>query len=230
MSNFTQDLGAWMRRAYGEGSPCPPPEVFLPSEWSGRSAEERERLEEHLERCPACAAERDLARTFEPTPEELAARRDEIAPLVRAQTEGSPGAVQPLLAWGVTCLELGDCAGARAVHDAVRRDDYAMLKPPGTWNRLFELAWSAELAEGLGDTTAAALLHQLLVPFDGLHTHSAAFYVGPVAHHLGVLEAHLGRVDEARAHFAATLEFAEDIGARPAASAARSALARLGVS
>lgn len=90
MSDDTLDLGAWMRRAYGEGSPCPPPEVFLPSEWSEQSAAERRRLEEHLERCPACAAERDLAQTFEPSPEELAARRDEIAPLVARLRAASP--------------------------------------------------------------------------------------------------------------------------------------------
>ncbi len=104
MSNETLDLDAWMRSAYRGEAPCPPPEVFLPSEWEELADEERRRLEEHLAGCPACAAERDLARAFEPDAEELAAHHDEIAAItarlrevspVRARAEPAGGKVLP---------------------------------------------------------------------------------------------------------------------------------------
>ena len=61
--NETRTLQDWLRAAYaGEESGCPPPEAFLEGE---ASPEERRRLDEHADRCPACAAERDLARTFD---------------------------------------------------------------------------------------------------------------------------------------------------------------------
>lgn len=60
----TDTLRDWLRAAYaGEESGCPPPEAFL--EAGTVSPEERRRLDEHADRCPACAAERDLARLFD---------------------------------------------------------------------------------------------------------------------------------------------------------------------
>ena len=41
---------------------CPSPEDYLRLESGEATPEERRRLEEHAGRCPACAAERDLAR------------------------------------------------------------------------------------------------------------------------------------------------------------------------
>lgn len=59
-------LGDWLRAAYDSAeSGCPPPEAFLEAEAGNLSPEERRALDEHAARCPACAAERDLARTFE---------------------------------------------------------------------------------------------------------------------------------------------------------------------
>jgi len=56
-------LGEWLRAAYaGKDAGCPPPEAFLEAETA--TPEERRRLDEHAGRCPACAAERDLARLF----------------------------------------------------------------------------------------------------------------------------------------------------------------------
>ena len=52
----------WLAAAYaGHAAGCPPPEAFLEAE-PGSAAGRR--LDEHAERCPACAAERDLARLF----------------------------------------------------------------------------------------------------------------------------------------------------------------------
>jgi len=57
-----------LMEAYGDDGPCPAPEAFLRSSTDGLTREERERLERHAETCPACAAERKLAREFDATP------------------------------------------------------------------------------------------------------------------------------------------------------------------
>lgn len=64
-----QPLEDWLRAAYEEeDAGCPPPEAFLAEEIERLSPQERRRLEEHADRCPACAAERDLARMFDAGP------------------------------------------------------------------------------------------------------------------------------------------------------------------
>lgn len=61
-----QPLEDWLRAAYSEEEAgCPPPEAYLADEMERLSPEERRRLEEHADHCPACAAERDLARLFD---------------------------------------------------------------------------------------------------------------------------------------------------------------------
>ncbi|HEX7182193.1 MAG TPA: zf-HC2 domain-containing protein [Thermoanaerobaculia bacterium] len=68
-------LGEALRSAYS-GNACPPPELFLTLD--DLPPEERRRIEEHADRCPACAAERDLARMFAAPPEELESRREDV--------------------------------------------------------------------------------------------------------------------------------------------------------
>lgn len=51
--------------AYADAPDCPAPEVFLEASWKGLSDEERARVDEHALRCPACASERELARSFD---------------------------------------------------------------------------------------------------------------------------------------------------------------------
>jgi hypothetical protein len=55
-------LEEWLHDAYAG---CPPAESFLEAEGGVLDAEACRRLEEHADGCPACAAERDLARLFE---------------------------------------------------------------------------------------------------------------------------------------------------------------------
>lgn len=54
-------LHALLARAY-PGPDCPPPEAYLPG--AELSDAERARIEAHARACPACAAERELARGF----------------------------------------------------------------------------------------------------------------------------------------------------------------------
>jgi hypothetical protein len=80
----TRTLEEWLRAAYAG---CPPPEAFLEADPAARR-----RLDEHAEGCPACAAERELARLFTAGPDEgvrpedmgfVVARLEEASPLRR---------------------------------------------------------------------------------------------------------------------------------------------------
>lgn len=64
---MSDTLGRWLRETYEEAG-CPPPEAYLESEMAALSPADRRRLESHADRCPACAAERDLARSFDAGP------------------------------------------------------------------------------------------------------------------------------------------------------------------
>lgn len=76
---------------------------------------------------------------------------------------------------------------------------------------------SAVAAE-VGGQAAAARLLEALLPYRGrLVVWGGANAVnGPASHYLGLLEARLGRTDQAIAHFEDAVELAERIGARPA--------------
>jgi len=52
-------------RAYLASPECPPPETFLEEAWAGLDEGDRNRIEAHVEHCPACAAERSMARAFD---------------------------------------------------------------------------------------------------------------------------------------------------------------------
>ena len=58
-------IDEWLTLAYRHGGDCPPPELFLEVEWSALSDEQQATAAAHAESCPACAAERDLARAFD---------------------------------------------------------------------------------------------------------------------------------------------------------------------
>jgi hypothetical protein len=74
-----QTLDAWLRAAHAvEETGCPPPEAFLEAEMEGLSPDARRALDEHAAHCPACAAERDLARLFDAAPEEADVRPEDL--------------------------------------------------------------------------------------------------------------------------------------------------------
>ncbi|HKV07128.1 MAG TPA: zf-HC2 domain-containing protein [Thermoanaerobaculia bacterium] len=84
-------LDAWLHAAYADGEAgCPPPEAFLEAEAGGLSPEERRALDEHAARCPACAAERDLARLFDAAPEGADVRPEDLDFVVSRLEETSP--------------------------------------------------------------------------------------------------------------------------------------------
>jgi len=66
-----ETMGEWLARAYSEPGDCPPPEVHLAAEWQALGTEEQAAVNDHVEHCPACSAERDLATAFDSAPEEM---------------------------------------------------------------------------------------------------------------------------------------------------------------
>ncbi|HSU84743.1 MAG TPA: hypothetical protein VLR69_20175, partial [Thermoanaerobaculia bacterium] len=82
-------LEEWLRAAYaGDEAGCPPPEAFLEAE--ALAPAERRRLDEHAGRCPACAAERDLARLFDAGPEAAEVSAGDVDFVVARLQEASP--------------------------------------------------------------------------------------------------------------------------------------------
>jgi hypothetical protein len=82
-------LAEWLRTAYSEAEAgCPPPEAFLDE--AALAPDERRRLDAHADRCPACAAERDLARLFAGRPEESGVSREDLDFVVAQLEAASP--------------------------------------------------------------------------------------------------------------------------------------------
>ncbi|MEA2600413.1 MAG: hypothetical protein QOF89_1405 [Acidobacteriota bacterium] len=84
-------LDDWLRAAYEDpAAGCPPPESWLEEELAARTPEERRRLEAHAEHCPACAAERNLARDFDAGAEAPGVRPEDVAFVVSRLEAASP--------------------------------------------------------------------------------------------------------------------------------------------
>jgi hypothetical protein len=84
-------LDDWLRAAYNDpAAGCPPPESWLEEELAARTPEERRLLEAHAAHCPACAAERDLARDFDAGAEAAGVRAEDVAFVVSRLEAASP--------------------------------------------------------------------------------------------------------------------------------------------
>ena len=101
---------------------------------------------------------------------------------------------------------------ARAELERLARDRFGAIPRDRAWLTL--LAALAEVCVLLGEERHAAVLYELLLPFE--RRCAVAFAVaslGPVALHLGRLAALLGRPDAARRHLEVAVEEAERLGA-----------------
>ncbi len=84
-------LDEWLRAAYDDpAAGCPPPEAWLEEELAARTPAERRRLDAHAAHCPACTAERDLARTFDAGPQAAGVRPEDVAFVVSRLAAASP--------------------------------------------------------------------------------------------------------------------------------------------
>jgi len=126
-------LESLMREAYGSDAGCYPPEALLDAAMKGLSTEERARLAEHVERCPACSAERDLAREFEASPQRMSALGedlDHVTSRLRAHGRAAEPARRPLtrFVWGfglaaagIACAAIGLFLNERSSPPALPR-------------------------------------------------------------------------------------------------------------
>ncbi len=78
-------LQAWLEAAYDDQAECPPPEVWLEAELEALSPQARQQVDSHVASCPRCAAERELAQSFDRDEMDLSQR--EIRDLVRKLDE-----------------------------------------------------------------------------------------------------------------------------------------------
>jgi hypothetical protein len=81
-------LQDWLESAYEEQADCPPPESWLEVELEPLSSQEIRRLDSHVESCPRCAVERELAQCFDSNEMDLS--QNEIRDLVRKLDEQEP--------------------------------------------------------------------------------------------------------------------------------------------
>jgi hypothetical protein len=122
----------------------------------------------------------------------------------------------PIARWhlATSLLEKGDRDEAGTVASSLGMDP-TVAPRDRSW--LVGVAYGAELAAALGERPACERLHDALAPYarDAVVVGAAITFNGTVAHYLGLLDAALGRVDEARAHFEQALAAHERLGARP---------------
>lgn len=83
-------MGPMLESAHSRDSGCPAPETFLMAELATLTTDERAAVVAHAARCPACAAEQELAAVFDAEPNAIAGSQREIGPIV-ARLESSMG-------------------------------------------------------------------------------------------------------------------------------------------
>ena len=109
--------------------------------------------------------------------------------------------------------ELGLEDESREHLEALASNRFADLPFQETW--MTSMSLLAEAAGTLRDTSAAAILYKLLLPYaDRVAVSRPEISTGAVARYLGLLAATIGRADDAERHFVEAMELNERIGAR----------------
>ena len=139
---------------------------------------------------------------------------EEAEPGVRRLAEDYP--TRPVFRCALARLhaQLGRTAEARTAFDELTADGVAALPFDQEW--LFGMALLAETCVYLGDVETAAVLYELLAPWNELNAvDPAEGFMGSVSRYLGQLAALLDRVDEAARHYQEAMAMNERMGARP---------------
>ena len=106
---------------------------------------------------------------------------------------------------------LGREEDARAVLERLAVDDFADVPEHQAWGAI---TWAASsIAAHLGDHQRAALLYDLVLPYEGSLVFPGLVVFDTFGATLGMLAATLGRTDDAVAHFARAEALTERIGA-----------------
>jgi tetratricopeptide (TPR) repeat protein len=128
-------------------------------------------------------------------------RLKELEPVVRyfIQQHGAGAAWRPGLALIYSELELAP--EAREQFEILAQRDFADIPRDGLW--MASMTYLTDVCNFLGDDRRAAMLYDLLVPFDGRNVvvgNMTACY-GALSRYLGALATTLRRWDEAERHF-----------------------------
>jgi hypothetical protein len=131
-------------------------------------------------------------------------RLGELIPLLAPEaTSPPPSATTAALAFAL--METGQRDDAAILLHSAGRAGFGDIPDDLDWPLAVAL-WS-EVAAGTGDRRAAAELHDILRPHDGIQMCAGAVGCGPAARLLALLEILLGRPAEADRHFAQALTF-----------------------
>jgi tetratricopeptide (TPR) repeat protein len=142
-------------------------------------------------------------------------RLRELEPLVKyflAQHKEA-GAWRPGLA--VIYAELGRREEAQDQFEHLARFDFADIPRDSMW--MATMTYLADVCTFLHDKARAAMLYEMLLPYEHLNVVSGgpAVCCGAVSRHSGALAATLERWDDAQSHFDHALTRNADLGARP---------------
>jgi DNA-binding SARP family transcriptional activator/tetratricopeptide (TPR) repeat protein len=106
--------------------------------------------------------------------------------------------------------------GQRRRAEARRDLGAAVAQRFADWRSGVEVVGLVGACALLGDRSGAAMLGELLLPYEGCHlTAGAMVYLGAGDHHLGILAATAGRFDDAERHLLAALAAHRRLGAPP---------------
>jgi DNA-binding SARP family transcriptional activator len=123
---------------------------------------------------------------------------------------------RPVLRCAIANLfaELGDGEEARRRLGVLAADEFAAVPLDAEW--MVSASLLAETCRLTRDTSAAASLYRLLLPYAGRNVNSVGeVSTGAVSRYLGLLAATLSRYDDAANHFESALEMNARMGARP---------------
>jgi DNA-binding SARP family transcriptional activator len=156
-------------------------------------------------------------------------RAGEMVELLTTAAEENPHIPTYRAVLALCCAHSGTLDRARDAFELLAARDFVL---PDDSNWLLAIAVLADTAATLGDRDRACALVRLLEPYCDRHVVLNCFggggaYWGPVAHHVGRLEAMLGRPKHARALLERAVEAAEAMGSGPFAARSRQMLAAL---
>ena len=135
-------------------------------------------------------------------------RAGEMLDLLRDAADQNPQIPAYRAVLALCCTSAGDLPGARTAYGQLAARGFR-LPPDSNW--LLAIAVLADAAATLADADGARTLKGLLEPFADRHVVLNCFggggaYWGPVAHHLGRLEAVLGNVASARSRLESAID------------------------
>jgi DNA-binding CsgD family transcriptional regulator len=143
------------------------------------------------------------------------ARVEEAEPLIKRFADRALGVALWQAALACLYWEAGRTAEARSEFEALAKEDFTLIPQDAFW--LMVIALLSEACSYIRDTTRAAALYSLLLPYA---EHNIVFAAGPAvwgsaARYLGLLAVTMCRWQEAEKHFAGALEMNTRMGAKP---------------